>query len=75
MYFMGNGSIHSSLCHLKTKSREVLIEYVRYVSEGQIHAHCIIYTKCRQYDITKSVQLETLLDEAYMVEISTNYPD
>ena len=35
--------------------REVLIEYVWYVSEGQIHAHCIIYTKCQQYDITKSV--------------------
>ena len=55
MYFMGNGSIHSSLCHFKTESREVLIEYVWYVSKGQIHAHFIIYTKCQQYDVTKSV--------------------
>ena len=48
--------VHSFLpLPFKTKSREVLIGYEWYVSEGQRHAHFIDTKRCLQYDLMKSV--------------------
>ena len=41
MYFMEMGPFIPPFAILKTESREVLIEYVWYVSKGQKHAHLL----------------------------------
>ena len=38
---LGNKSIHSSFCHFKTESREVLTWGLWYVNEGKIQVHFI----------------------------------
>ena len=47
-----------SLCHFKTKSRDVLTGYVWYVSEGKIHVLFIYKKICIQYNVHKSVTMK-----------------
>ena len=68
---LGNGSVHSSLCHFKTKSREVLIWCMWYVSERKIYVHFIYLTKCCQHIWIQNVSTGTPIVEAYMVKISS----
>ena len=69
---LGNGSIHSSLCHFKTKSREVLIKCIWYVSQRKIHVHFIYLTKCCQYILIQNVPDGTPIVEAYRVKFQLN---
>ena len=70
---LGNGSIHSSLCHFKTKSRKVLIWCMWYVSKRKIHVHFIYLTKCCQHIWIQNVPTGTPIGEAYVVKISSEY--
>ena len=70
---LGNGSVHSSLCHFKTKSREVLMWCMWYVSKRKIHVHFIYLTKYCQHIWIQNVPTGTPIGEAYMVKISSEY--